>query len=109
MSIGTTRSQIEQELQSIAAPLTGVLALYGFGSFFRSEIFSDIDLVLVFTADCRNTLAVFENFLERLRPLSDAVGTRFDVTPLTLAEFDRKPLRESESLIPIFHRGTTYA
>lgn len=107
MTTGPTRSLIERELQLIASQQVGVQAIYGFGSFFRSNVFSDIDIVLVFTSDCEDTLGVFEAFLERVSLLGQYVNTRFDVTPLTTTEFMRKPLRESDSLVPIFTRRAT--
>lgn len=104
MNTGPTKSQIKAEVCTLATEIPGIDSVYGFGSFFRSNIYADIDLVIVFTKDCHNTLAAFEAFLLGSNALGNRLHVKFDVTPLTRNEFARKPLRESDSLVPIYRQ-----
>lgn len=109
MNTGPTRSQIEIQLAELFEGLAGIQAAYGFGSFFRHKSYSDIDIVVVFSADCIETLPVFNAALKRTEALGQTIGVRFDVTPLTEREFKRKPLLESDSLVPLYQRGVAEA
>ena len=102
MSTGLTRNQIRGRLAALFAGLEGIQAAYGFGSFFRSGTYADIDIVVVFGPTCLEPLPVFNVLLTLTDKLSETIGVRIDITPLTDREFNQKPLLESDSLIPIY-------
>lgn len=109
MNTGITRSQIEAQLRDLMRELENVDALYGFGSFFRSTEYNDIDLVVVISCSRHEQVRAYEEIIEACAPLSRRIGARFDITPLTPTEFVEKPLYEMQNLVPIYIKGASYA
>jgi predicted nucleotidyltransferase len=83
--------------------------VYGFGSIFRSYSYSDIDIAVVFSPRCAETLPPYTIFLRLITEFGKVLGVRFDVTPLTDREFQQKPLLESDSLVLLYLRERTEA
>ena len=78
-----------------------LVGVYGFGSFFRSEVSNDCDLVLVIKNDSNNMGQVHENLNRLFFVLGEKLSIKFDLTVLTEREFLRKPLLEHDMLISI--------
>lgn len=104
MNSGLTKSRIKIELSDSLEGISGIEAVFGFGSYFREEPFEDIDLAVVFTDACEDPLAVYEQTLFRLRALEARLGVHLHVTPLTAQEFKARPLREHDQLAPLLWR-----
>ena len=104
MNTGLTKSQIESEVLRAVAGESQIEAVFGFGSFFRGEAFTDVDLAIIFTEDCSDTLAVYEQLIPNLKLAQDSLGVRFDITPLTVSEFRQRPLRDQNRLVLLFQR-----
>jgi hypothetical protein len=109
MNTGITKSQIEAQLRDLMRGLKNVDALYGFGSFFRSAEYNDIDLVVVISCSRHEQVRIYEEIIDACGPLSKRIGLRFDITPLTPSEFAEEPLREMKSLVPIYIKGASHA
>lgn len=76
--------------------------IYGFGSFFRDELYNDIDLLFVFLGDKKelNTASM------KMRNLCSLMATCtqkcIDPLLLSIEEFDEEPLRDMDQL-KLFH------
>ena len=93
---------IRTEIQNISSGVDGLVAVFGFGSFFRGQKYKDIDLVLVLSEDCKNGLLTYYRMKAALDGISKEIGIVFDLTPFTQREFLNRPLRESDQLIPLY-------
>ena len=90
------------EIRSAIADLPDVHSVYGFVSCFRCEAtYRDIDLLVVASFNCGNTLVLYYQVRERLA----VIGGLFDLTVLTYEEFQRKPLLEHDSLTEIYAKS----
>ena len=99
MSIGITINEIKTAIRLAIADLPEVNAAYGFGSFFRGEaVYGDIDVLVVASPHCGDTLILYYLVRKRLK----AIGDLFDLTLLTYGEFQRKPLLEHDSLTEVY-------
>jgi predicted nucleotidyltransferase len=107
MNSGLTKNRIRAELSQKLTGISEVEAVFGFGSFFRDEVFGDVDLAVVFREDCADTLAVFELVLERLKTVDEVLGIHLDVIPFTAKEFKSCPLREHARLVALFPPRTS--
>ncbi len=81
------------EIQSISIDLPDLLAVYGFGSFFRGSHSRDCDILVVVSDDHRDLGTLHATISHEFRSLGHRVGILFDVTILTAREHRRKPLR----------------
>jgi predicted nucleotidyltransferase len=88
------------EIQSITAKLHNIYGVYGFGSFFRGDQYNDIDVLIVATPACGDTLSLFYLVKERLQKIDQSLD--IDITLLTYSEFLTKPLFEIDSLTEIY-------
>ena len=93
---------IKTEIQRISIEVDSIEAVYGFGSFFRSIAYNDIDILLVFGKQCQDCLDVYYKFKSSIDLLSSKIGIKFDLTPLTQSEFISHPLIENNSLILLY-------
>jgi predicted nucleotidyltransferase len=73
-----------------------IVGIWGFGSFFRSNNFNDVDILVI--VECKNvellnvTKIIFQTVARELR-------CSLDVTILTQREFEEQPLREMDQLV----------
>ncbi len=74
-------------------------AIYGFGSFFRSDVFSDIDIVIVCNSKIEKLADTHRKIGGLLGFISSKIGIPIDFTLLTHREFDSRLLREHDALI----------
>jgi predicted nucleotidyltransferase len=88
------------EIQSITAELHDIYGVYGFGSFFRGDQYNDIDILIVASPVCEDTLSLFYLAKERLQEIDQSID--IDITLLTYSEFLAKPLLEMDSLTEIY-------
>ena len=100
MSFGNTIKQIKTEIQSITAKLHNIHGVYGFGSFFRSEHYNDVDILVVTSPDCKDTLSIFYLINKKLQRIDE--NLEIDLTLLTYDEFIEKPLIEIDALTLIY-------
>ncbi len=101
MTIGLTINEIQTAIRSAIVDLPDVTAVYGFGSFFRGEAaYRDIDVLVVVSPYCEDTLTLYYMVRQRLQ----AIGDLLDLTLLTYEEFQRKPLLEHDSLTEVYAR-----
>lgn len=100
------RKKIKTEIKSRLQDRPELFGVFGFGSFFRSKIFNDVDLLVVVNDTCEFPLKEFYEVKEIL----DEIGLKFDlpidITYLSYTEYARKPLRESDCLVPIVKNKT---
>lgn len=101
MTSGHIIKKIKTEIQLIHTSNIYLVAVYGFGSFFRSEKAKDCDLLLVVSTDCPNLGLLHAELCNIFLILGDQLSVVFDLTILTEREHQRKPLREHDMLIPI--------
>jgi predicted nucleotidyltransferase len=88
------------EIQFITAELRDIYGVYGFGSFFRGDQYNDIDILIVASPICEDTLSLFYLAKERLQEIDQSID--IDITLLTYSEFLAKPLLEMDSLTEIY-------
>ncbi|MFJ3050768.1 nucleotidyltransferase domain-containing protein [Pseudomonas nitroreducens] len=81
-------------------------AVFGFGSFFRSEKYNDIDLAIIINCPREQQLENLNKIIDTSRSLSKEINIPIDITPFTRAEFAENPLREMSSLVTIYLRRT---
>lgn len=85
--------------------LTDVLAVYGFGSYFRSTSYSDIDLIVVSTDKTKDELSVYQQLLDDLGGIAKKYSVLLDLTYLKYSEFSDAPILEKDSLVEIYGNG----
>ena len=101
MSTGLTIKKMKTEIQNILSGHHNLFGVYGFGSFFRSTEYNDIDLLLVSKELSSSPLEDYYAAKRGLDLLSERIGVEIDITFLTYAEFLRKPLMEMDTLAVI--------
>ena len=104
MISGLTIEKIKTEIQSIAPEISEIAAVYGFGSFFRSSRYHDIDILVVASPSCKDCLATYYKFRHGIPTLITRLGVEFDITFLTSREYQERPLLEMDDLICLFSR-----
>lgn len=95
------RKKIETEIRSRLQDRSNLFGVFGFGSFFRSKNFNDVDLLVVVHDICESPLKEFYDVKEILDEIGSKLGLQIDITYLSYTEYARKPLRESNYLVPI--------
>ena len=101
---GITIKKIETEIRSIAPEVSEVNAVYGFGSFFRSQRYSDIDIIAVASPSCEDYLGTYYAFRTKIESIGVRLSVIFDITFLTAREFEERPLLEMDRLVEVFRR-----
>jgi predicted nucleotidyltransferase len=76
--------------------------IYGFGSFFRSPDYNDIDLIAVSSKKEKDELKIYKRLLEDLGLMAIKFQTKFDLTYLKSSEFEYAPILERDGLIEIY-------
>ena len=92
---------MKTETQAITAEVHDIYGVYGFGSFFRGDQYNDIDILIVASSVCKDTLSLFYLLKERLEEIIDE-SINIDIILLTYCEFLTKPLLEMDSLTEIY-------
>jgi hypothetical protein len=93
--------EIIEEIRSITTVQHSVSAVFGIGSFFRGEVYKDIDLVLVLATSC-DYLDSYYTLRSAFEALGHRIGVNFDLVFLTEEEFPSAPLRERGTMTPIY-------
>lgn len=105
MNIGTIRKEIKAAIQLHLQGKPEIFGVFGFGSFFRCDFFNDLDLLVVVEDHCDHPLKVFYD----VKNILDGIGLKHsipvDITYLSYSEYSRKPLRESDNLVPIIEKA----
>lgn len=106
MIIGIIRKKIKTAIQLRLEGKSEIFGVFGFGSFFRRDSFNDIDLLVVVDDHCDYPLQVFYDVKNILDDIGLEFGIAIDITYLSYSEYSRKPLRESDNLVPIIETKT---
>lgn len=94
---------MKTEIESCLSGKNNLLAVYGFGSFFRgSNSYSDIDLLVVCQDKADDALDLYYHVLRNLRFEENLIDVPVDITFLSLSEFRSKPLRDMAELVPLW-------
>lgn len=101
MSIGITRKEMMKEIRLSLGDRPNLFGVFGFGSFFRSNKFNDIDVLVVVKDSCGQPLDEFYGVKFLLDKISKQFEISIDITFLSYTEYARKPLKESDTLVPI--------
>lgn len=104
MSIGNIRKKITKEIKLCLKDTSEIYGAYGFGSFFRSRTFNDVDILIVIYDEFASSLELFYDIKSKLEKVGFSYSLVIDITYLSHTEHSRKPLRESGSLTKIFSR-----
>lgn len=96
------RDKVERLLKQALQKQPNVVGVYGFGSFFRSNTFNDIDIAIVTDSNEADLLHTHRSVAKTIEGISQEVGSKIDFLLFTKEEFDQKPLLESGSMILIF-------
>ena len=86
MNSGHIIKKMKMEIQSVTTELHDIYGVYGFGSFFRGDLYNDIDILIVASPSCEDTLSLFyliKNKLQKvvpslyidIQPLPRTIGT----------------------------------
>jgi predicted nucleotidyltransferase len=102
MITGLTIEKIKKEIQVILFGKSEIHSIYGFGSFFRSEPFEDVDILVVLSATHDSLLDIYYSTGERFRDLEIKWSVPIHLTYLTVGEILEKPLRDMDSLIKLY-------
>lgn len=94
------------EIRSALSETSDLYGVFGFGSFFRSTEYNDIDLVLVSMPNAQSPLRVYQDARQSLKVLALKLNVEFDVTFLTFSEHQAKPLLEHNMLVEIWRKET---
>jgi len=98
---------MKREILSTITKPDELYAIFGFGSFFRNELYRDVDILIVLMASQAYLVPTYDNIRESVQRLSKKSGIIFDITVLTIEEFRERPLREMDSLVTIYERYPT--
>lgn len=101
MNTGTIRKEIKTEIRLRLQGKSDIFGVFGFGSFFRCDSFNDVDILIVVNDDCEYPLRVFYDVKKVLDEIGLMFDVQIDITYLSYTEYSRKPLRESDNLVPI--------
>ena len=106
MNTGTIRKEIKTAIRSRLQGKSEIFGIFGFGSFFRCDRFNDVDVLVVVDDHCEHPLNVFYDVKNILDEVGLNYGIPIDITYLSYTEHSRKPLRESDYLVPIITTKT---
>lgn len=109
MTSGITTKEMMKGIQFIHITEPYLVAVYGFGSFFRSDHYGDCDILLVVANDCPCLGKLHEDLCRRFFSLGEVYSIIFDLTILTEREHEGKPLIEHDFLIPISVSGGCFS
>ena len=94
---------MKTEIGSCLSGKNNLLAVYGFGSFFREgNSYSDIDILVVCRDNADDALELYYHVLRNLRFKDDLIDVPIDITFLSLSEFRSNPLRDMAELVPLW-------
>ncbi|NOR44545.1 MAG: hypothetical protein GQ534_03080 [Candidatus Delongbacteria bacterium] len=79
-----------------------IQAIYGFGSYFRSERYSDVDLVVVSSKKVKDELSLYLRLHNQLKVIVENHSVILDLTYLKYGEFNKAPILEKGQLVTIF-------
>ena len=103
MNFGHIIRKMKTEIESCLFGKNNLLAVYGFGSFFRgSNLYSDIDILVVCQDNSDDSLELYYYVLRNLRFKEVVIDVPIDITFLSLSEFKSQPLRDMAELVPLW-------
>lgn len=105
LAIGNRHRRLVVVASKTASAFRPIQSIWGFGSAFRQEPFSDIDLLIVLSSGPRSLL---EDAIHAKRLLKDKVprwGIPVDILVLTVREMREGPLRDMHELQLLFRRN----
>jgi predicted nucleotidyltransferase len=94
-----TIAEMRMAIQSLPIGQLGVKRIYGFGSFFRSGEFSDVDLVVIVWPVVATSVGSYYLLKNEFERVGRDLCVPIDLTVLTEEEFETRPLRDMHELI----------
>lgn len=88
------------EIRTTLSRLDNIEGVFGFGSFFRSNFYQDID-ILVIVQGIGDTVQLLRDTEGSLREIEQRFGTTIDLIFITAEEARSRPLREWHQLVRI--------
>jgi predicted nucleotidyltransferase len=85
-------------IQTITSVENRLEAVFGFGSFFRGELFNDLDLLAVAAKNATDNLETYYKLVTAIEPVAAKLGCSLDLTLLTSDEFATRPLMHMDEL-----------
>lgn len=99
MNFNSYKAAIINSLRELVNELDGVYGIYGFGYFFRNNVYNDVDILVVSRAD--SDMILYEYLRKEFQQLELFWGINFDMCFLSYNEYLRKPLLESNQFYVI--------
>lgn len=78
-----------------------LINVYGFGSYFRSDLANDCDLLLVVDDNCPDLGVLYIELYNSFTELGSKLSIIFDLTVLTEREHRAAPLNEHDRLVEL--------
>jgi predicted nucleotidyltransferase len=102
MIFGILRAKIQIMIRGVLARQPEIVSAHGFGSFFRDEEFSDIDIIFVLRDETEKSLDIVKSLRQEMRLSSNKLG--YVIHPLFMSEreFASKPLKNFNEVKCIF-------
>ena len=104
MTSGVTIAKTKTAIQTTSVKIEAILSVWGFGSFFRSKSFKDIDLLVVTDSSDDDLLQTSKAIRIAFRDVECELRVPLDITILTEREYDERPLREMDQLRRLYSR-----
>jgi predicted nucleotidyltransferase len=101
ISTGATIVKVKRAIQSLPINELEIEEIYGFGSFFKGELFNDIDLVVIVHSEVSRSINRYYKIKAALDRISREFNAPIHATFLTRGEFVDAPLRDKGQLILI--------
>lgn len=103
MTSGTTSGAIKTAIRARLETFERVESVWGFGSFFRTEKYCDVDILIVVTGGADSGLLLTSRAVRKtLLELEQLIGVVIDPLIVTAAEFESRPLRDMHELVSIY-------
>lgn len=99
MTSGLIIRRIRTEIRCTLEGCDRIHSIWGFGSFFRREEFSDIDVLVVVSSSGEQLLSDSKTIRANLLAIERRIGIPIDPLVLTATEFQSRPLRDMDQLV----------
>ncbi len=101
MISGTITRKIKTAIQSTVEGFSAVESVWGFGSFFRGDVYNDVDVLIVLSAPREELTELTSALRSAFIIVERDFNLKFDLLFLTPEEFSSRPLRDMDQLVLI--------
>ncbi len=102
MNTGIIKSEMIKEIRSGFTGKSNIYGVFGFGSFFRSEQYDDVDVLVVAKDGLKDGIKEYDESQAVLDEVGKKNNLPIEMIFLTFEEYESKPLREMDSLTKIY-------